>query len=118
MKKYQTAAANAFGSGNDLIGMRAWGQIIVSATRKNITLEDGSVKPRKGTRVTFEVYENWGARKDRLNNLGYEIFKSLSAGANSTYSWSLNGNKSAYACESENSCIYYIERDLGLGKLV
>lgn len=115
--EYKTAAANAFGSGNDLIGMRAWGQVIVSATRKNITLADGTVKARKGTYVTYEVYSNWEARKKRLNDLGYDFFQSLKAGPNSSYSWSLNSEKSAYACESEEACIYAIEHKLRLEKL-
>lgn len=56
-KKLQTCAANAFGSGQDLVGKIHRGKKIVSATRKHMTLEDGTTYPRKGNHVQFEMPE-------------------------------------------------------------
>ena len=53
-KKMTSSAANAFGAGEFLVGMKHRGKVIISATRKFMVLDNGDKVERKGNRVEHE----------------------------------------------------------------
>ena len=55
-----SSAANAFGSGKDLIGMTCRGKEIVAASRQYMHLSDGQKVERAGNRVEHERIEPTG----------------------------------------------------------
>jgi hypothetical protein len=85
--KKLSAASESFGSGADLEGMFYNGKEIGSlSTRKFIVCIDGTKVSRKGTRI--EYYEtDWDKIKSVVNVKGYKVYKSFSAGTNSSYSY-------------------------------
>lgn len=55
MSKKTSSAANAFGSGKDLIGMTCKGSKVIDASRKYMHLENGQTVERAGNRVEHDV---------------------------------------------------------------
>jgi hypothetical protein len=100
-----SAAAGAFGAGSDLEGMFYNGKEIGSlSTRKFIVCMDGTKVPRKGSRV--EYYEtDWNKIKSVVNENGFKVYKSFSAGTNSSYSFS---GAIGMCWESEESVYIYL----------
>lgn len=109
----RSAAANAFGSGQDLKGLKCRGKEIVNATRKYMDLSDGSRVERKGAHVQWEAPDFDRPAFDRkvseLKKDGYEVFKSLTAGQDSSYSFSKDGKKSGYGFDDRESVVKHIE---------
>lgn len=55
MSKKTSSAANAFGSGKDLIGTICKGSKVVDASRQYMHLENGQTVERAGNRVEHDI---------------------------------------------------------------
>lgn len=108
--------ANNFGAGSELIGQMCRGRKIVAATRKNMTLEDGRVFPRKGNRIDIWV-EDEAEYKERLKSiqkLGYSF--RITARIHGEKHWAIyykGENKFApYVWDREEDALNYLTKKL------